>query len=287
MRMATPVPQLTHNSKGGDSTSHKVLNISSQFNTDDIAMVRQRPSQPRTYGWLVNSGRAYTGSGEVDERKGWRQFWHIAGKAEGCLLWQQVPWPTSQLSTSGMEGQKGTQIVNRRCTHAYPQERSHSQVWQLERHCLAKCCGKDGCKDGTGKAAKPHWRGATRGFWRGCGCSDMIFTVWQVVEKSWEYKAKAYLSSLTWGRHMTPCLASNVGGSEEVRSPRPAGWDHTIFPPKHESPDPPRWHPAGRDRCRQWGETGMLHGTCTVQLVLVWVCGVMDNWTGGHGWSLT
>ena len=49
------------------------------------------------------------------------------------------------------------------------------------------------------------------GFRSGCGCSDMIFTVRQVVKKSWGTRPRLFLSSLISGRHVTLCHGKHCG----------------------------------------------------------------------------
>ena len=49
------------------------------------------------------------------------------------------------------------------------------------------------------------------GFRKGRGCTDMIFTERQLVEKSWEHTAKPSSPSWTYARHMIRCHVKLYG----------------------------------------------------------------------------
>ena len=75
---------------------------------------------------------------------------------------------------------------------SYPQERRPEFMWQVERNSIVGCGWEGGSRVLQGrlqKIAEDKLPESQCGFRKGRGCTDMIFTIRQLVEKSWEHTA--------------------------------------------------------------------------------------------------
>lgn len=172
-----------------------ILNIPSQFNTDELAKVRQRPTRPQmadlpTMEELIQA---------VDKLKSGK-----AGGSSGIL--------PEMLKAACCDHEFLDLLLS--LVHQAWKERKVPKEWTdavivpiPKKGDITKCDNWRGIAllDVVGKVVARVVQGRLQdlaeevlpesqcGFRNGRGCSDMIFTVRQVVEKSWEHKAKAFL----------------------------------------------------------------------------------------------
>ena len=119
------------------------------------------------------------------------------------------------------------------------------------------------------------------GFRMGRSCADMIFTVRQLVEKSWEHSSKVFLPLIdlkkaydSVPREVLWMALRKRGVPEETISliQSSSRYEGCHFTGRHVT---------CRDQCGKWAQARLLHGSCTLQLL---GGGEMASENGG-GWS--
>ena len=85
------------------------------------------------------------------------------------------------------------------------------------------------------KVAEDELSGSQCGFRKGRSCTDMIFTVRQLVEKSWEHAAKFNLTFIDLKKaYGLSSKGGNVAGIEEAGCPCRGDSAHSLLPYGHE-----------------------------------------------------
>ena len=94
------------------------------------------------------------------------------------------------------------------------------------------------------------------GFRRGRSCTDMVFFIRQLIEKSWEHKAKLFVTFID---------LSTMGCSWETGHTRTYHHADQILSPGDDSENPARWKPVRPIPCGKWPTSRMLYGTHALQ----------------------
>ena len=98
------------------------------------------------------------------------------------------------------------------------------------------------------------------GFRKGRGCMDMVFAVRQLIEKSWEYRERLFITFVDLKK------AYDSVPSEAVwRVLKKLGVPEVVGLSRYEGQNMLGWEVDGPNHCGQRLEARMLYGTCTFQ----------------------